>query len=97
MTASNKTGLSCEIHLDVEYDVTSNFLKTNEVWYFTFLCLLWREAIMSFPCNLDFSHLFVHGLSPEVCVRSFVNFLRFLNRLGQADPKLVSSFPISRL
>jgi hypothetical protein len=49
----NKSGLTSEIYMDIEYHMTTNLLVTNHITGLTMPDLLWCRTLMNLSNNLD--------------------------------------------
>ena len=97
MSSSHKSGLSSQVHLDIEDHMwTCNILETN-ILAFIRSRLFRCQGIVIFECNHYLFHFLLDGLPPEISPRFLINLQGLLNRVWQSDAIFVAGFPISTL
>ena len=97
MTARDKTGLPCKVHLDVEYDMALDFLKTDHILDLSGTSLFRRHTILWLPRYSYLTHLLFNGTSPKIGSSFLINRERLLYCLRHFNPELVGRSEIPRL
>jgi len=86
MTASNEPGLAGEIHLDVKYHITLDFLVPNNFLSSTGFV---KCSVPLSESGSDVQHFFLNSLAPTVSACLQINGKRLGNVLWHFNAKLV--------
>ena len=94
MSSSHKSGLSSQVHLDIEDHMwTCNILETN-ILAFIRSRLFRCRSILIFECNHYLFHFLLDGLPPEIRPCFLINQQGFLNQVRQSDAIFVAGLTV---
>jgi hypothetical protein len=94
MTASNEPGLAGEIHLDVEYHMTLDFLVPNKFLSATGFV---KRSVPLSESGSHVLHFFLNCLAPKISACLGIDGERLSNVLRHFNAKLVCGLPVPGL